>query len=107
MPNLYDALPVGGAAEEFIELLSCPGLKIERIVSGGQASPPGSWYDQPQAEWVVLLRGEAQLAFEGESAPRRLRAGDYVDIPPHCRHRVESTSALALWLAVHYERRES
>ena len=103
MPNLFDALPDASAAEQFIELLSRPGLRIERIVSSGQASPPGFWYDQPQAEWVLLLQGEAQLAFEDEPAPRFLRAGDFLDIAPHRRHRVESTSALAVWLAVHYD----
>lgn len=103
MPNLYDALPGAGAAEQFTELLSRPGLKIERIVSSGQASPPGFWYDQPLAEWVLLLRGEAQFAFADEPAPRLLKAGDFLDIAPHRRHRVVSTSAFALWLAVHYQ----
>ena len=107
MPNLFADLPADCAAEQFVELLSRPGLRIVRIVSGGQASPPGFWYDQPQAEWVLLLQGEARLAFEDEPAPRLLKAGDYVDIAPHRRHRVESTAALTLWLAVYYDRKES
>ena len=106
MPNVFDALPDASAAEQFIELLSRPGLRIERIVSSGQASPPGFWYDQPQAEWVLLLQGEAQLAFEDEPAPRLLRVGDFLDIAPHRRHRVESTAALTVWLAVHYDDRK-
>ena len=107
MLNLYAELPSGAQAEQLVELLSRPGLRIERIVSTGQASPPGFWYDQPQAEWVLLLQGEARLAFEDEPAPRLLKAGDFVDIAPHRRHRVESTAALTLWLAVHYDRREA
>ena len=106
MPNVFDAMPDASAAEQFIELLSRPGLRIERIVSSGQASPPGFWYDQPQAEWVLLLQGEAQLAFEDEPAPRLLRAGDFLDIAPHRRDRVESTAALTVWLAVHYDDRK-
>ena len=103
MPNLFaDALPDPGA-ERSVELLSHPGLRIERIVSTGQASPPGFWYDQPQAEWVLLLQGEASLAFEDEPAPRLMKAGDFVDIAAHRRHRVESTAALTLWLAVYYD----
>jgi len=103
MPNLYaDLLPDAGA-EQFAELLSRPGLRIERIVSTGQASPPGFWYDQPQAEWVLLLQGEASLAFEDEPAPRLLKAGDFVDIAAHRRHRVESTAVPTVWLAVHYD----
>lgn len=107
MPNLYADLPPAGGAEQFDELLSRPGLRIERIVSTGQASPPGFWYDQPQAEWVLLLQGEARLAFEDEPLPRLLQAGDFADIAPHRRHRVESTAAPTVWLAVHYDRRES
>jgi cupin 2 domain-containing protein len=107
MPNLFADLPSGADAEQFLDLLSRPALRIERIVSNGQASPPGFWYDQPQAEWVLVLQGEARLAFEDEPEPRRLQAGDYVDIAPHRRHRVESTATPTLWLAVHYDRRES
>jgi cupin 2 domain-containing protein len=107
MPNLFSESLPDSAAEQFVELLSRPGLKIERIISSGSASPPGFWYDQPQAEWVLLLRGEARLAFEDEPAPRILKPGDYLDISPHRRHRVESTAAPTVWLAVHYDRRES
>jgi cupin 2 domain-containing protein len=104
--NLFAELPagVGALAEEFVELLSRPGLSIQRIVSTGQASPAGFWDDQPHGEWVLLLRGEARLAFEGEPASRVLKPGDFVDIAPHRRHRVEWThpSTPTVWLAVHY-----
>lgn len=103
MAEPFAAPAPGAQAEQFVELLSRPGLRIERIVSTGQASPPGFWYDQPQGEWVLLLQGEASLAFEDEPAPRRLEAGDFVDIAPHRRHRVESTATPTVWLAVHYD----
>lgn len=103
MANVFADLPAGTGAEQFVELLSRPGLRIERIVSTGQASPPGFWYDQPQSEWVLVLQGETRLAFEGEPGPRRLQAGDFVDIAPHRRHRVESTATPTVWLAVHYD----
>ena len=102
MHNLLADLPADSAAEQFSELLSRPGLRIERIVSTGQASAPGFWYDQPQGEWVLLHQGEARLAFEDEPAARLLRAGDCLDIAPHRRHRVESTAVPTVWLAVHY-----
>ena len=107
MRNLFADLPAGAGAEQFVELLSRPGLRIERIVSEGQVSPPGFWYDQPQAEWVLLLQGEATIAFADQPELCRLQAGDFVDIAPHRRHRVESTATPTLWLAVHYDRRES
>lgn len=107
MANLYADMRPDSVSEQVLDLLSRPGLRIERIVSTGQASPPGFWYDQPHAEWVLLLQGEASLAFEGEPAPRLLKPGDFVDIAPHRRHRVESTATPTVWLAVHYDRRES
>ena len=107
MRNLFADLSTSSGEEQFIELLARPGLRIERIVSSGQVSPPGFWYNQPQAEWVLLLQGEAKLRFEDEPAARLMQAGDFVDIAPHRRHRVESTATPTLWLAVHYDPRES
>lgn len=102
--NLFAGLPVTPEAAERIEtLLSRPGLRIERIVSTGQASPPGFWYEQADAEWVVVLSGEALLRFEDESEARSLHAGDWLQIAPMRRHRVDSTAtdAPTVWLAVH------
>jgi cupin 2 domain-containing protein len=94
-----------GDEEEFTALLARPGLKIERIVSRGQASPPGFWYDQQENEWVIVLKGSARLRFGGEPGERTLYAGDYVFIPAGKRHRVEWTSPTeqTVWLAVHFE----
>lgn len=77
---------------------------MERIVSTGQASPPGFWYDQAEGEWVVLLSGAAGLRFEHEDHTRLLVPGDCLDIPPHYRHRVEWTApgTASIWLAVFY-----
>ena len=90
--------------EQFLELLAHPGLRIERIVSTGQASPPDFWYDQPEGEWVLLVQGEARLRFADEAEARRLVPGDFVDIAAHRRHRVEWTQAEppTIWLAIHY-----
>jgi cupin 2 domain-containing protein len=106
--NLFAALPGDSREETITALLSAPNLRIERIVSNGQASPPGFWYDQDWAEWVILLTGSAELSFEEDTAPRHLRPGDYVHIPAHTRHRVEGTHASepTVWLAVHYRTTE-
>jgi cupin 2 domain-containing protein len=102
--NLFDAIPASRAEESTAELLTLPGLRIERIVSHGHASPPGFWYDQEQAEWVTVLRGTAGLQFEGESEPRILKPGDYVLIPARARHCVAWTAPdePTIWLAVHF-----
>ncbi len=101
--NLFDFTPGTGQGEVFDDLLAVPGLRIERIVSHGHASPPGHWYDQHWDEWVIVLEGEAHLEIEGSEQPLRLRPGDHAWLPAGCRHRVSYTSENppALWLAVH------
>ena len=102
--NLLAHLPVLPEPAERLEiLLAQPGLRIERIVSSGQASPPDFWYEQAETEWVLLVSGEALLRFEDETEARRLRPGDWLGIEPRRRHRVEwtATDAPTIWLAVH------
>jgi len=42
MNNVFAELPLSPMpAEQLLELLAQPGLRIERIVSTGQSSPPG------------------------------------------------------------------
>lgn len=102
MGNIFEDAPMPAAAETVTDLLRLPGLRIERIVSTGQASPPGFWYDQGWDEWVILLSGGAGLAIEGE-AESNLAPGDYVFLPAHKRHRVTWTrpDEPTVWLAVH------
>ena len=104
--NLLDDLPDAVAAEVVDRVLMRPGLRIERIVSLGQASPPGFWYDQPEGEFVLLLAGAARLHFADEVEPRTLFPGDGVDIAPRRRHRVDWTDPdqPTVWLAVFYDR---
>lgn len=101
--NLFSAIRADAPDEEIRELLMLPGARIERIVSTGQSSPEGFWYDQDFAEWVVLLVGAARVSVEGEDAPRLLGAGDYLFIPAHTRHRVDWTDPAdtTIWLAIH------
>ncbi len=103
--NIFANLPERMPGEEATLLADRPGATIERIVSMGHASPPGFWYDQDFAEWVIVLAGAAGLRIEGEAAPRVLRPGDYVEIPPHVRHRVEWTDPdrPTVWLAAHWK----
>jgi cupin 2 domain-containing protein len=101
--NILADIPRNLAKEQFIELLSAPHLRIERIVSIGHSSPPGHFDDQDWAEWVMVLQGAAKVLFEAEVEPRVLRSGDYLHIAAHARHRVEWTSLdePTVWLAIH------
>jgi len=91
--------------DEFIDvLLERPRLRIERIVSTGQTTPEGEWYDQDRDEWVLLTSGAARLRIEGETDERELVAGEWILLPAHCRHRVTWTQSEppTVWLAVHF-----
>ncbi|MDH3234101.1 MAG: cupin domain-containing protein [Alphaproteobacteria bacterium] len=103
--NLFQDLPERLDEEAMETLLSRAGMRLERIVSTGQTTAEGEWYDQSDWEWVVLLTGSAGLRFEGEAEVRALAPGDFVHIPAHKRHRVEWTAAdePTVWLALHYE----
>ena len=102
--NLLAGLSPAGRDEIFQEILQRPGVRIERIVSSGQATPTGVWYDQEWDEWVMLLAGSAGLLLEGEDETRLLCPGDYLLLPAHCRHRVVWTDPdlHTVWLAVHF-----
>lgn len=102
--SLFAEIPVELPEELNQILLKTPQLRIERILSAGQASPEDFWYDQTQAEWVMLLQGQARLSFaDAESV--ELYPGDYLLIPPHCKHRVDWTTPhqVSIWLAVHID----
>lgn len=88
--------------KEIFEVLASGDVKIERIISTGQTTPEGQWYDQDTDEWVILLQGEAKLLFE-DLAEIELKKGNYMLIKAHERHKVTytSTEPPCIWLAVH------
>ncbi len=102
--NLFEIADLDRGAEQFSELIEAQNFKIERIVSNGQCSPPGFWYDQDLAEWVLVLAGSAGLRLEGEADVKVLTPGDHLLIPAGQKHRVEWTdrNAATIWLAVYF-----
>lgn len=102
MTNIFDLPPSLPDKELFESLVSNDKISIERIISTGQTTPPGEWYDQDRDEWVILLQGAASLTFDA-GRQIKLVAGDYLFIPAHQKHRVEYTSSNppCIWLAVH------
>lgn len=101
--SLLEGLPASPQPEElFTTLAALPGVRIERIVSTGQSSPDGFWYDQEWDEFVLLVAGSATLQVDGEG-DRPLSPGDWVLLPARTRHRIAATAAggPTVWLAVH------
>lgn len=104
--NVFDSLPAKPTEEEIIEIIQQnDNIRIERIISTGQTTPIGNWYDQDTDEWVLLISGDAEIEFENNEKIK-LKAGDYIFIPRHKRHRVSYTNLTepSVWIAVHYNR---
>ncbi|WP_437221846.1 cupin domain-containing protein [Planctomicrobium sp. SH661] len=99
--NLFNGLPSQLPEELFTVLIENQNVRIERIVSMGHSSPDGFWYDQDEHEWVIVLKGEAKLAFDNGEVIS-MKTGDHLLIPAHRKHRVEWTSAneSTIWLGV-------
>ena len=102
MDNLFTDLSQHMPKELVQTLLQDANVRLERIVSHGHASPADFWYDQPQHEWVIVLKGAARLQFK--DCMVEMKPGDFVNIPAHKKHRVEWTTPdePTIWLAVHY-----
>jgi cupin 2 domain-containing protein len=100
--NLLADLPLDLPEELLTTMLKAPGVRIERIISRGHRSPDGFWYDQPDFEWVLVLKGAATLEFEDDTV--ELGPGDCIAIPAHKKHRVAWTTPAepTVWLAEHY-----
>ena len=101
--NIFQNLPEFPQKDEIFEtILEAQQIKIEKIVSTGQTSPTGFWYEQQHNEFILLLSGEAELEFEEQVI--KLNKGDYLHIPAGLKHRVKSTSKSehTIWLAVFF-----
>lgn len=103
MNNIFDSIPDNLSAEAVQTLVESDKTRIVRIISRGHKSPVTGWYDQDSNEWIIVLKGEAILSFVDESTVN-LKAGDYVNIPAHKKHKVAWTAPdlETVWLAVHY-----
>ncbi len=97
----YDPSP----EEIFETIINTNQFKIERIISNGQSTDKGNWYNQDRSEWVIVLKGSAGLIFEDNRKVVIMKPGDYINIPAHKKHRVEWTDpeGETIWLAVHYQ----
>ena len=102
--NLFSNLPDQIDDEIFETIIDSEGCKIERIIFKGHHSLNNYWYDQEKNEWVMVLKGSAGLRLENDKEIIKMMPGDYINIPVHCKHRVEWTDSdiETIWLAIHY-----
>ena len=98
--NIFEPMIEKDDIEKTYSLMSSSAFELEKIVSYGQITPEGQWYDQGHDEWVMLVKGTAVLRFEDEQQ-LTLNAGDILTISAHQKHRVEQCSRDAIWLALH------
>jgi cupin 2 domain-containing protein len=98
--NIFNDIPESIPGELTTVLQQGRGARVERIVSLGHRSPDGFWYDQPEDEWVMVVKGAARLEFEDRVL--EMEAGDWITIPAHQKHRVAWTTPdePTVWLAV-------
>lgn len=104
MSNLFADLPDARTGEAFTELLTRPGIRLERIVSNGQSTPADEPMVQDADEWVLLLEGEAGLRI-GDSGEVVLKPGDHLLIETGRKHWVTFTAKdrPTIWLALHLD----
>lgn len=103
--NIFDNVDCNTSSEVFDILADGSNVKVERIVSpAGYKMPVGQWYDQDTDEFVILLKGSAVILFKEDAVEVSLKPGDFINIPRHKLHSVESTDKKeqTIWLAVHY-----
>ena len=95
--NIYknDKIPVNG--EIFNILLKHKNVVIEKILSSNLV--PEKEYIQDQDEWVILLKGEANILIADKIF--QLIPGDFIFIKSGTTHKVLKTSSGTIWLAIH------
>lgn len=103
--NIFENIPAVVTEEISDILMQKKDVRIERIISKGQSSPPGFWYDQDESEWIIIIKGSAKLKFENVPEDVEMKTGDYLNIPSHLKHRVEWTdpNEETIWLTAFYK----
>ena len=79
--------------------------RLERAISP-ESGNPSRVYDQEEDEFVMVVRGYAEVEFEenGRKEIKKMVDGDYTTIPAHLKHRVVKTDEGTTWLALFYKK---
>jgi len=95
--NILENIKIPEKGEIFDILNQTGNVKIERIISSGNI--PEKIYVQDHDEWVLILKGRAELKVDGENI--HLEEMDYLFIKKNIPHKVLNTENGTLWLAIH------
>lgn len=102
--NVFSGTSKSSKEEQLEQILSSSEVRIEIILSPrGYSAPSGEWFDQNENEFVIVLKGEAELLFEDGNQKVKMKRGDYINIPAHVRHCVERVQHDTYWLEVFYK----
>lgn len=102
--NIFSEIPTSIPKEVFNSIIDKDGIKIERIISKGHTTEKDKWYNQEKNEWLIMLKGKAELLFKNNNQIIKMKKGDYLNISAHTEHRVTKTSKKeeTIWLTIHY-----
>jgi len=93
--------------EELVGILLSTGtiVRLEEVTSP-KSDTQSKIYDQDEDEFVMVVKGYAELEFEEDGRWNKvdMRDGDYTTIPAHLRHRVVRTEEGTTWLALFYKK---
>src|SRR6202051_2431885 len=81
MTNIFENLPVRTEGEEFTDLFSRRGVRIERIVSNGQSTPTDTPYERGHDEWFCCSVGQQVYGLTGMVSVICVLATTYWSLP--------------------------
>ncbi len=95
--NIFDISAIPHIGELAEDILNYKNVHIKRIVSSEVLKE--STFCQEEAEWVILLKGNAQLLMN--DVIYTLKEGDHLFIPARNEHTILQVCKGTLWLAIH------
>lgn len=102
--NYYSGFTSNPILENYSDMLFGKNFRLEKIISKGHKTPKDKWIVEETNEFVMLLKGKAELLFEGGQTIKLIE-GDYFIIPKNTKHKILHTSRkpLSYWLTLHYK----
>jgi len=71
-------------------LLDDDKCKVKKIVVNPNSRPSYQYHFKRSETWVVV-EGEGKVTIDGQE--RDIQAGDIIEVPQECKHRIENTDS--------------